>query len=507
MKKILLTFWLVGFASIASAAPYLVYSGSSTSSSFTSAGVAKSASTIYLATDLADSSSFAIMQVDSATKDFTVVARPTANPTDTEAPNNFFGGLVTSAKAGTGVLRFSGSSTDANGNTYVANAFGTGPLVVDSTTLVPARTKPAVVSLEVNGSHASFIYTSTSAITSGSTTFPKSISGVITSHEIAAGGGLARISESGTFTLTQNAALTSLANIGGGYTSGKNTAAILPISIPSGISAADAYAAWLSAFAQVSGYNGPTSSQSATGTLPFGTDVSPGSAVLPATLGGLTTNAVTLGGGTLNLIQSEYASVLVQPGIGTGFSGVLAIRSTAASPGGVIVVGSGAYPTTTLQHLDPANPGAVLGFTLSDALVEPPLMTGYLIGSLTDFGVSNPPLTLPTDLLSQWPYVYIGGGSMTLRSVQNGLASGTVTIPNLDAETDSGSGYGYGLTIGENSNCIFSGVSLMLHGVNIGSSLAPGDTLSGYIKVTGGTFVDQDGTNFTATGNTFTLAP
>jgi autotransporter-associated beta strand protein len=244
----------------ASAAPYIVYSGTVTTGSFSALGTTKATTTVYLLTDLADTSDFAILQTNATNHYYMVVGRPSDNPPAGEANTNFFGGVVASTgKAGMAAFSFKDSYTDGNGNIFVAKAYATGALTLSPTSLVPARPRPVNVTLKTDGTVLGvYQFTApTSAITSGANACPKSISGTLSNYVIGSPGSLASFSTTGSFSLSIDPTMTALANIGGGFISGRNSAAILPVVVPDGTTAADDFVAWLSSYAEVGGFGQP----------------------------------------------------------------------------------------------------------------------------------------------------------------------------------------------------------------------------------------------------------
>ena len=402
VKKFLSIAIFCFFAIGAQAAPYVVYSGQATGTVFGASGSSNTSTTLYLVTDLADTSSFAILQLNPASKIYTVVSRPSASPTTEEANHNFFGGLAaTTGKTGVGVLSYSDESTDSLGNTFVAHGYATGALTLKSTVLVPARSS-LLVDLKTKGVvTGTYLFNQhTPVISSGSATFPMSLTGVFSNHVISSGGALTTASQQGTFTLAENPTLTALANIGGAYNVVNNSYAILPLTIPSGTSAADAYTAWLSAFATASGYG-----------LVMNPEITPALGHASGNQGQISTGslagipAITLSDGTLNLKTGYNAGVFLPINPGTGFSGVLSV-----SGGSKIVVPSGGLVTGT-QVTDPNNPGATL-------TIYPPVEL-----------VIEPPVTLspPPNLLAGGATVTFPASTITITAVNNGLINATLT--------------------------------------------------------------------------------
>jgi hypothetical protein len=261
MKTFLSLLFIAGLTTLAHAAPYIVYTGVAYGSDFGAPGAVKKTTYLYLVTDIAHSSSFALMQVDTTTTKpqtiYTINSRPSASPTTEETNNNFIGGITaTNGRSGIGTFSY-GSDTVLSNNTFISHAYSTGPLTLRSTTLVPAR-KALTVNLKLNGAPngtASFL--ATPAVTSGANAFAATMSGTYFNYEIGSGGPLANVSTKSTFTLTQNALLTMYANIGGGYTTGTGatltTTAIQPIPA----STAAAYSTWLNVFALQNKFTAP----------------------------------------------------------------------------------------------------------------------------------------------------------------------------------------------------------------------------------------------------------
>jgi len=489
--KTLSLFFLAGLTGLAPAAPYIAYSGDGDGSDFSASGNAKTATVLYVLTDLADTSSFAVLQVDPAGKTYTVNSRPSSSPTAEETNNNFLGGITTSnAKDGMAVLSFSNETTDASGNTFVAHAYATGALTLRDTTLVDPRRKPLVVKLKSNGT-AMGTYTFstlTPAVTTGDVPFAKSLSGVFFNYEIASDGSLAHARTQGTFALTENGLLTELANIGGGYASGKNSAALLPFSIPSGSTAADAYAAWLAAFAQVNGYTlagGVNAADASAGTLSLGTSSEAGAVTLSGTIdiNSGAVGIVKVGAGTLMLNNSGTAVGVITPtSVGNAFTGVLTLG------GSLSVAGNTGGTTITQVDTTPGDSGATLTLNVSNTFSGGTTVNGgtLTLGSGTTGGTTTTLSGSSSNLLGNGATVTLVGGTITVSAVNNGLVDGTITLSTLT------------------SGIAFTGATLIVNSVNTGATLNPGDTVTGNISLTAGTLVNTNGT-LTDAGSTLTV--
>ena len=486
----------MGFGAVASASPYIVYSGSVTGSSFSPAGALKTSDTLYLLTDLSDTSSFAILDVDTANHVYTVISRPSGNPPAGEAADNFLGGIVASnGRSGQGVLSFSTSVTDGDGNMFVSHTYATGALTLRPTSLVNARNWPVVITLRSNGvATGTYTFPTAAAVSSGNVAFAKSLSGTVSNVEIGSSGPLAHVSTSGTFSLTEDVKLTSLANIGGSLTYGRNTLAIMPVTIPNGVTAADAYAAWLSAFAQANGYVLPSSSSPAvvaTGaTLSMGAELSSGAFTYSGSVDVNGAGTLKLdNGGTLAFAGSVFTSAQVNlmGGInisGSNTSGVLTIGSSVVAPL------SGA--TYTIENYS-GNSGAVLTVnsgSLSNA--------GGAAGGVT-LVINNAGTTLGLGTIG------LGTGSPILLGNNQtiGLTTATLTVAsvNLDSTINGTLASINGLTIN------FSNATFVNN--NTTSVVVPpvqaGEVIQGVLNLKGGTLTGAYPT-MTDAGSTLTIS-
>ena len=489
VKIFLSLIFIAGLASLAPAAPYIVYSGEGIGGDFSSSGAAKKATLLYLITDVADTSSFALMQVNAAGKVYEVIARPSASPTTEETNNNFLGGITTSSsKSGMAVLSYSSDTTDSNNNTFVAHAYATGPLMMRNATLVMARVKPLTVNLKTNGAAIGTYSFSvlTPAITTGGTAFPISLSGVFFNYEIASDGSLANATTQGNFTLKENPVLTSLANIGGAYTVGKNTAAVLPVTIPNGTSPADVYSAWLAAFAQLNGFSLPGSGNSGDfsgGTISLGNTSSYGGAVTLSggiSLSGGGTGIVTVGAGTLTLNNSgTTVGVLTPTSVGNAFTGVLTL-------GGVLTTLNNSGGTTITQvDNTPGDSGATLTLNTTGLTVNGG-GTLTLTGTGT-IGMGSGTLNLGpgANMLVNGETLVLVSGTITVTAVNNGLVDGTIASTSLNTIT-------------------FTGATLIVDGVNSGATLTPGAIVTGGVSLKGGSLTNINGV-VTDTASTLTV--
>ncbi len=256
MKKLSFLFAWTLLAGVASAAPYLVYSGTISGTNYSFSKPTSAATKIYVLTDLSNTANFAVLLVN-ASGQYSTLARPSDSPTTEEANNNFFASTGTEA-----IFCYSDEVTNSSNVTTVIRGYGTGALDTRSTQLVAARTRPLVVELRTKRvAEGSYTFSTTSpAIDSGSLPYPKTITGSASGYVISAGGDLTSATTSGALSLSLNLSLTGLANIGGAYEPNiLNISAVLPVTIPNGTSVSDAFAAWLAAFAQANGYTSASS--------------------------------------------------------------------------------------------------------------------------------------------------------------------------------------------------------------------------------------------------------
>jgi hypothetical protein len=365
MKNFLSLAILAFLTQVASAAPYLLYSGTIKGSNVSASGSTTANTLVYLLTDLADTSEFAVLLVDGASGQYSVLARPSDSATAEEANNNFLASTGNSA-----VFCYSGEVTDANNVTTVIRGYGSGALTTRNTVLAAPRRTPLVVRLKTNrvpvGTYTFPV--AATAVATGSAPFTKSITGFASGYVLSSAGDLANATTPGALNLTLNPALTADANIGGGYAPNtSNEAAIMPVSVTSVTSAADAFAAWIAAFAQASGYTSASAASNASTALSYS-----GSTAIGGTSIGIngildSNNAVSVavGSGELTL---AYIRQGINPEIGaltlsssSAFSGVLAL-------GGLIPSSDSSYTVGTLTISDPDNSGADLFLNIGSNL-------------------------------------------------------------------------------------------------------------------------------------------
>ena len=369
MKPFLFLILLLLVTDLATAAPYVVYSGSSFNGSLTSSGTTRTSYSLVLIVDAGDTSNYALLQVNTSTKAGTISGYPIANATSEQSNENFFGGITASnARNGSLAIFTSGSSTvDSSNNTYLTRSYGTGSLNPRSFVLVAARKKPLVVSVRNNGVVGTPVtYPASVAISLDALTAPYGISGVVFDYTIASTGSLTQAATSGNFSFNENAALTTLANIGGGYSVGRNTFAIDPVTVADDGTVTDALTDWLTTFATDNNYSVPVTNDVAVGvtggTLSVGnsssggmtltgtgttiiggsnsfggdTEVTGGSLVLAGTSGTLSltnnseTGSTTTSGGTFNVETGTTTGTLTLTGV-TINSGTLSLTGTTAA--------------------------------------------------------------------------------------------------------------------------------------------------------------------------------
>ena len=453
MKKLSpLLAWAL-LSGLASAAPYIVYSGTITGDNLSASGATNANTLVYLVTDVSDTSNFAVLLVNAVTRDYSVIARPSDSPATDEATNNFLGsvGAGTSARA---VLSYSIETTDSSSNTTIVRAYATGPLTTRTTQLVPAR-KSLVVNLKTNRvANGTYTFSAaTAAVMSGATPFALSFTGSSHGYVIDSTGALTHATTTGALALRENPALTGLANIGGGYAVSWTTEiAVMPVAIASGQSESDAFAAWLSAFAQANGFvvpasNNSSSDDSSSLTLySGGIDIDDGTLALNGSFTG-GSSLVTVGAGTLTL---NGANVYVAGNPGAIVLNSSNLLGSVLTVGGLGVLGtnsSGLLSSTIGSGTLTINPGTL---TLSGA------------GTIGSGGLGGPG---PGASLS----ITIASATVTIGAINNGLIDGTV------------------VTASNNTTFTFTGAAFSLNGSTDTSGLSIGQTITGAVKLSGGT--------------------
>ena len=369
MKLLFSLLILAALAGSASAAPYIVYSGSVTTNDSSIGNTRHDTQSIYVVTDLADTSSFAVLLADHADMtDFQVNSFPSASPTTYESNNNFFGGIVESnGKSGEGVFSLDEQEGSTSQGIYsVTRLYATGGLSLKSVNLVPARTKALTVSLKANGVANGTVTFSTlsPAITSGDIPFPMSLSGTVYSYYTSNGTDLQYTTTGTAVTLKEDAQLTAAANIGGGYTFGRSVVALQPIDPTSAATPQEVFAAWLNSFALSIGYyvynpgepGGGTITVDSGGSYDGGVTLSDGGSGGSLTLIGA--NAAS-NGGSLDFLGVGSSSIggttLTQTGSGTCMlGGTNGYTGPPTISGGILYTNSGTTtaPTTPTAAQD-----------------------------------------------------------------------------------------------------------------------------------------------------------
>jgi hypothetical protein len=501
MRNFLAVAILAVASSLASAAPYLVYSGKITGSNFFNVnnfgpGAVNASTLVYLLTDLADTSNFAVLLVNASDKEYTVLARPSDSPTVEEGSNNFLGSV-----GGTAILSYSGENDNSTydgsgGGGTVTRGYATGSVTTRSTHLVAARTKPLVVILSdysVNGHSDTFVFSKLSrAIESGGLPFAEKLSGFASGYSIDSSGNLTATTPA-VLSLAIDSRLTALANIGGGQevtrflalAGGREvkfpgSAAIMPVVTPDGIRAADAFAAWLAALAQAIGYK---SASDLFPLSPIDTFSYSGSSAIGGgsygVRGQLSSNNassvdVAVAGGTLTL-----------PGSLIGGVPEITLSSTNAFPDALAIGGLiSPFPSagSSLTVSDPNNSGATMTLDFTDHL-------GYIDG---DVELPSPGQTEPLS-----GTLYLNNCDIFVATVSsNGTGNGTITI---------GGGGG--------SSFAFSGGRVTLQGypidfvANTHIDLLGGNVFAGFsTAITGGTVTNTNG-SFSFANITVTSPP
>jgi hypothetical protein len=307
-------------ATCAPAAPYLVYTGSDYAYSFPSIDNTATEQQLYLVTDLADTSTFAILEINRLTGTYTILARPFASPTTEETNNNFFGSVpATGGRAGgTAILAFGDDTVDGSGTTTVSHAYGTGPLTTSTLRLVPARTRTLTVTERTDGQVVDTVtFPPSAAITTAGTPLATNVSGALFSYRIASDGTLPQATAPGNFGIGLSAFYTQLANIGGALQAGRNVYAVQPVTVTT--TEEDAFTTFLTNLA-----------------TDFGVTVASPNVVI-------TNTSVSGGSLTLNGSGASGSSTAVSSGpTGAGTS-----TSPISESGGIVTIGSGTLQVGT----------------------------------------------------------------------------------------------------------------------------------------------------------------
>lgn len=489
MKKLSTLFGWLLLAGVASAAPYIVYSGSITGSNYSANGAANASVLLYLVTDVADTSNFAVLIVDPVHKTYSVIGRPSDSPASDEGLNNFLGSVGTRA-----VLSYSIQTTDSSNNTYISRAYATGPLSTRSAVLAAAR-KSLLVHIKTNRvANGTYTFgTPTAAVTTGDLPYATTLAGSASGYVIDSGGSLVHATTSGNLSLRLNPVITGLANVGGGFAVSLATEiAVMPVSVADGQSESDAFVAWFSAFAQALGYSSSSansSNSSAGGSLSSSFSVSVGSGGTLA-LGGTITGANSFSGGTsilvgnggtLQLNTGGTVATTVNPGQLTGIS-----MSTGA---GLLTIG-GASPNTS---------GSVVNSNLTFNLNSTSTLTLIDTGSLTFNNAGGGGLILNGGVSVTGTYTLIGGSSGTLTGTDGTISvtspSSTLSLTNATLTLTALNGGNADGTVvivtpaGNGATLTFAGSALTVNGSTDLSTLNVGESLTGTVTVTGGTSV------------------
>ncbi len=351
MKAFLSLVWLALATGLATAAPYVVYSGSSSDGSLTTSGATHTSYSLFLIVDAGDTSNYALLQVNCSSKAGTISGYPISNPTAEQSNENFFGGITPSSGRTPSLAIFSSGSETLNSSndTYVTRSYGTGPLNPRSMVLVAARPRPLVVPVRTNGvAGSSVTFDASTAISLGADTIPTILTGTIFDYTIASTGSLTEAATSGNFDLKENAALTTLANIGGGYTLGRSTFAVEPVTVADSETVTDALTDWLATFADDNSFSLPDTDDTSVGitggTLSLGNTSSGG-----VTLGGTGTGTTILSGSnTYSGSTTISGGALIVTGTVTPTNGgtLSVTNSTGSSSGGVtFTLGAGSSTT------------------------------------------------------------------------------------------------------------------------------------------------------------------
>ena len=480
MKKLSLLFAWTLLTSVASAAPYLVYSGMISGANYSFSKTTNAATKIFILTDLSNSANFAVMLVDT-TGHYSTLSRPSDSPTTEEANNNFFASTGTEA-----IVCYSDEVTNSSNVTTVIRGYGTGVLGTRTIQLAAARPKPLVVELRTNRvPQGSYTFSNTGpSITSGILPYAKAIAGTASGYVISAGGDLTTATSPGTVSLGLNLDLTGLANIGGAYAPNiSNVSAVLPVTIPNGTSISDAFAAWLAAFAQANGYTAASSisddAETAAEAFSGGTSIGGSTLALNGTLDANGASTVKLGAGTLVLSGANTYAGAVTVGSSNVFSGVLTI-------GGLVVgTATSTISTGTLTINDPNDSGATLILNVSPGTLS---IGGSGTGSLTLSGSGS---------------LFPNPGSTQTFSGTLSLTSGSVlvTAVNGDGTVNGTIGSTGTTTLGPYT---FTEATLTANGATTGFQVSA--TYTGQASITGGTVTNTSGT-ITFANSTITVTP
>ncbi len=347
MKKLSSLFGWLLLAGVASAAPYIVYSGSTQETVVTPSGSALKTFEVYLITDLADTTSYGILQFDAVTRQGEITIYPIANPTSVEANLNLFGSVdAAGGIGGTAVLGIGDITTDSSSNTYVSHSYATGLLTTQSTLLVPARTNTLTT--------GTLTFPPSTAIYSGDQPFAQTFQGTTLSYTISSTGSLTQATGQGLFSLQIDPFLTPAANIGAGNPSSlpqkavRSTQIITPTDLVNGpitpVSTADttvlvAYDNWLTNLATALNVTLPSTNENVGGDDGGGASLTFGGTGTGILTGGNSYEGGTIiGGGTLNIYGN------------TG-GGLTVIGVPTTTNGGTLTVGGGTITSSGTETL------------------------------------------------------------------------------------------------------------------------------------------------------------
>ncbi|HEX4139545.1 MAG TPA: hypothetical protein VHY09_04310 [Candidatus Methylacidiphilales bacterium] len=520
MKKLSLLFSSMLLSGVASAAPYIVYSGATHSNVATTTGTMPRTCDIYLIADLSDTSSYALLEFDATTRQGEIEVFPITSPTVTEANLNFFGSVdPTNGAASTAVLSIGDMMIDSSSNTYVSHAYATGQLTTRNNVLAPGRTE----ALSVATATGTVSFPAAAAVLSQGLPYAPVLSGTSLGYTISSTGTLTAATGAGTFSLLLDPALTAAANIGGELDPastaavGNTDAAISPVinSSPAP-TAAQAYTTWLTNLATALNVSLISSSTSTTTTSDAGDEGDDGGSVsfsgassgsglvltgagTTILSGNLYAGSTIISNGTLSITGATLGSAGLTSGatFSVGGSGTGVVLTSPTTGGGVLTLnGNTSNGTITNDNLTfNLNAGTGTTGTLTSNVGTINLSgDGSAILTATPAGSSSGVLTLNTGTLSTGSitlssnaYTLIGGtGLMTGTGFYNTgygstltIAQGTVTITAVNGSNASGS---VSIT-GGSYDYNFVNTPFVLNGSSDLSSLTVGTILSGSVII------------------------
>lgn len=232
-------------ATPSSRGPFVVYTGTVSTTTFVPSSTKPSqtgSQTAFVIMDQSDNSYFLLGTFDSSQLKWRAAVRGTTQSTDELnqlAGTNNSGVVAANKVAGISLLQYTHLVTsqttdqvdDTGGFSHHTDVFVTGPNTYTQTTLVAARKATTITpkGYGVNFTPGKTFSATGAIIIPAGQGFPKKLTGQAFFFGLDNASNATAVTTKATVTLSFNSSLTTLANIGGGYTAGKNTVVVNPI--------------------------------------------------------------------------------------------------------------------------------------------------------------------------------------------------------------------------------------------------------------------------------------